>query len=78
MAEDKAAIPGDTERPTLARIEIEQKDKVAIVALNRPDVHNAMDDALRGELVEVMGREPTAEEQLEFASIRNRAIPSGW
>ena len=33
---------------------------------------------MQGELVEVMGRKPTAEEHLEFASIRNRAIPSGW
>ena len=35
-------------------------------------------NVMRGELVEVMGREPTAAEHLEFASIRNRAVPSGW
>ena len=35
-------------------------------------------NVMRGVLVEVMGREPTASEQTEFASIRNRAIPSGW
>jgi hypothetical protein len=35
-------------------------------------------NVMRGELVKVMGREPTAEEHLEFASIRNRAVPSGW
>lgn len=41
-------------RPTPDRIEIEQRGHIAIVALNRPDVHNAMDDALRGELVDVI------------------------
>jgi hypothetical protein len=35
-------------------------------------------NVMRGELVKVMGREPTAEEHLEYASIRNRAVPSGW
>jgi len=35
-------------------------------------------NVMRGTLVEVMGREPTPEEHTEFASIRNRAIPSGW
>lgn len=54
MAENEPGSPGDAVRPTPDRIEIEQRDKVAIVALNRPDVHNAMDDALRGELVEVI------------------------
>jgi hypothetical protein len=35
-------------------------------------------NVMRGELVKVLGREPTADESLEFASIRNRAVPSGW
>lgn len=35
-------------------------------------------NVMRGELVEVMGRTPTADEMTEFASIRNRAVPSGW
>jgi len=35
-------------------------------------------NVMRGELVEVMGRKPTPEEMTEYASIRNRAIPSGW
>ena len=35
-------------------------------------------NVMRGELVKVMGREPTVEERLEFASIRNRAVPSDW
>lgn len=54
MAEEKSGSPRSLERPIPDRIEIEQRDKVAIVALNRPDVHNAMDDDLRGELVEVI------------------------
>ena len=54
MAENGSASPGDAERPTADRIEIEQRDHVAIIALNRPDVHNAMDDALRGELVDII------------------------
>ncbi len=35
-------------------------------------------NVMRGELVEVLGEKPTAEQMTEFASIRNRAIPSGW
>ncbi len=35
-------------------------------------------NVMRGELVEVLGEKPTPEQMTEFASIRNRAIPSGW
>ena len=31
-------------------------------------------NVMRGELVKVMGREPTPEEHLEYASIRNRCV----
>lgn len=40
--------------PMSDRIEIEQREGVAIIALNRPEVHNAMDDELREELVKVI------------------------
>ena len=39
------------ERPATERIDIEQRGDVAIIALNRPEVRNAIDDALRGELM---------------------------
>jgi len=35
-------------------------------------------NVMRGELVEVLGEPPTPEQLTEFASIRNRAVPSGW
>jgi enoyl-CoA hydratase/carnithine racemase len=54
LAQTETASGGDAEKPDPDRIEIEQRGAVAIVALNRPDVHNAMDDALRSELVHVL------------------------
>ena len=36
-----------TERPTTERIDVDQRGGVAIVALNRPEARNAVDDALR-------------------------------
>ena len=48
MAPEEAGVP------TADRIEVERHGGVALVALNRPDVHNAMDDALRGELVDIL------------------------
>lgn len=54
MTAPESARPGAAVIPTPDRIEIEKRDHVAIIALNRPDVHNAMDDALRSELVEVL------------------------
>ena len=41
-------------RPSPQRIEIEQRDAVAIVAFNRPDVRNAIDDDMRAEFAEVL------------------------
>lgn len=40
--------------PVCARIEVERRGGVAVVALNRPEVRNAVDDALRAELVSVI------------------------
>jgi len=48
----EAGVPAAVPRGD--RIEVERHGGVAVIALNRPDVHNAMDDALRGELVEVI------------------------
>ena len=45
---------GGVTRPTPQRIEIEQRDGVAVVAFNRPDVRNAIDDAMRVEFAEVL------------------------
>jgi len=53
---------------------VEHTDPHAQVDLGDEYIANIM----QGELVEVMGRKPTPEEHLEFASIRNRAVPSGW
>jgi enoyl-CoA hydratase/carnithine racemase len=41
-------------RPAPRNIEIEQQGSVAIVAFNRPDVRNAIDDATRAEFAEVL------------------------
>jgi len=41
-------------RPAPRNIEIEQQGPVAIVAFNRPDVRNAIDDATRAEFAEVL------------------------
>jgi enoyl-CoA hydratase/carnithine racemase len=54
LAPGKSGPPGDSSVPTADRIEIERHGGVAVIALNRPDVLNAMDDALRGELVDVI------------------------
>ena len=54
--------------------DVEHTDAHAMVDYGDEYIANIM----QGELVEVMGREPTAEEMTEFASIRNRAVPSGW
>ncbi|MDC0033547.1 enoyl-CoA hydratase/isomerase family protein [Alphaproteobacteria bacterium] len=40
--------------PKADLIEVEQHDGIAVIALNRPEVHNAMDDALRGGLVDII------------------------
>jgi enoyl-CoA hydratase/carnithine racemase len=54
LAPGESGPPDDTGIPTADRIEIERHGGVAVIALNRPDVLNAMDDALRGELVDVI------------------------
>ena len=54
MAAENTGLPADTGVPEADRIEVERRGGVAVIALNRPDVHNAMDDALRGELVKVI------------------------
>lgn len=54
MAPKKAEAPVSGGVPGAQRIEVERHDGVALIALNRPDVHNAMDDAMRGEFVEVI------------------------
>lgn len=41
-------------RPSPQRLEIEVRDSIAIVAFNRPDVRNAIDDAMRTEFGEVL------------------------
>jgi hypothetical protein len=53
---------------------VESSDPHAQVDLGDEYISNVM----QGELVEVLGEPPTAEQQLEFASIRNRAVPSDW
>lgn len=35
-------------------------------------------NVMRGELVKVLGETPTPEQLLEYASIRNRAVPPEW
>ncbi len=54
MAPEEPGTPAEAGVPTADRIEVERHGGVALVALNRPDVHNAMDDALRGELVDIL------------------------
>lgn len=54
MGSGEPGSPDDTGVPTTDRIEIERHGGVAVIALNRPDVLNAMDDALRSELVEII------------------------
>jgi len=54
VASDRSGPPADTGVPEADRIEVERHGGVAVVALNRPDVHNAMDDALRSEFVDVL------------------------
>ena len=51
MAPDQAGSPTGTAVPKADHIEVEQRGGVAIIALNRPDVLNAMDDSMRGDLV---------------------------
>ena len=41
-------------RPSPQRIDIEQRDAIAIVAFNRPDVRNAIDDDMRAEFADVL------------------------
>jgi enoyl-CoA hydratase/carnithine racemase len=43
----------ESDRPTPQRLEIEVRGTTAIVALNRPEVRNALDDAIRVEMAEV-------------------------
>ena len=43
-----------TDRPAPRNIDIEERDGVAIVAFNRPDVRNAIDDATRAEFADVL------------------------
>ena len=45
---------GLSNRPSPQRIEIEERDGIAIVAFNRPDVRNAIDDSMRNEFGEVL------------------------
>jgi enoyl-CoA hydratase len=40
--------------PTKERIVCEQRDGVVVVTLNRPEAHNAIDDAMRSRLAEVL------------------------
>jgi len=54
VAPEEPGTPAEAGVPTADRIEVERHGGVALVALNRPDVHNAMDDALRGELVDIL------------------------
>ena len=54
MAPEEPGTPAEAGVPTADRIEVERHGGVALIALNRPDVHNAMDDALRGELVDIL------------------------
>jgi enoyl-CoA hydratase/carnithine racemase len=43
-----------TSRPSPQRLEIEVRDSIAIVAFNRPDVRNAIDDDMRTEFADVL------------------------
>ena len=54
MAPEEPGTPAEAGVPTADRIEVERHGGVALVALNRPDVHNAMDDALRGGLADIL------------------------
>jgi enoyl-CoA hydratase/carnithine racemase len=54
VAPEEPGTPAEAGVPTADRIEVERHGGVALIALNRPDVHNAMDDALRGELVDIL------------------------
>lgn len=54
MASQDSGAPAEAGVPTADRIDIERHGAVAVIALNRPDVHNAMDDAMRGDLVEMI------------------------
>lgn len=54
MSPETSGTPADTGVPKADRIEVERHGGVAVIALNRPEVHNAMDDALRGELVDML------------------------
>lgn len=54
MAPAPSDTRSDTGDPKANRIQTERHGGVAVIALNRPDVHNAMDDALRAEFVDVL------------------------
>jgi len=51
VAPDQPEAPAGTDVPKADHIEIEQRSGIAVIALNRPDVLNAMDDSMRGDLV---------------------------
>lgn len=54
MASEEPGAPAEAGVPKADRIDVERHGAVAVIALNRPDVHNAMDDALRGEFVDII------------------------
>lgn len=50
-----------TSPTTSSAIDLQVRDGIAVLALNRPDVRNAIDDAMRGELIgalDQVGRDP--------------------
>src|SRR5262245_52139952 len=51
--------------PALRTLELTRRNGIGIVALNRPEVHNAIDDVMIGELTEVL-RELAADDRVRI------------
>jgi methylglutaconyl-CoA hydratase len=62
MAKKKQQTAGTDERPRHRTIDVAERNGVALVTLDRPDVHNAFDETLIAELtqaLEALDRSPT-------------------
>lgn len=54
MARTKKDVPAPAEAPAWTTIAVEERNAVALVTLNRPDVHNAFDETLIAELTQAL------------------------